>query len=242
VSERGEFKFGDTIITYSVIRSSRRRKTIEVTVDPNEGVLVAAPVDTRVERIQELVARRAGWIIRQTSIDLPRPRRRELVSGESLPYLGRQARLFVERARVRQASVTFDHWALHVVAPFVADDEERRALVQRAVTRWYRARAVERLPPRAEHWSSLAGYGPARILIRDQRERWGSCGLDGTLRFNWRIVMAPPSLIDYVIVHELAHLRVRTHSPAFWAEVSRLIPDYLIRRARLKEIGSTLTL
>jgi predicted metal-dependent hydrolase len=80
------------------------------------------------------------------------------------------------------------------------------------------------------------------VLIRAQRQRWGSCGPDGTLRFNWRILMAPPTLIDYVVVHELAHLRYKHHDSAFWAEVSRLLPDYQLRRARLKEVGPRLSL
>lgn len=107
--------------------------------------------------------------------------------------------------------------------------------------RWYKARASERLLVRTEYWAQRAGYAPTAVLVRDQRQRWGSCSPDGTLRFNWRIVMAAPALIDYVVVHELAHLRQRTHSAAFWIEVARLIPDYLLRRSRLKEVGPTLT-
>jgi len=108
--------------------------------------------------------------------------------------------------------------------------------------KWYRERAVERLGERTEHWAKVAGRKPTGVLIRDQRQRWGSCSPDGTLRFNWRIVMAAPTLIDYVVVHELAHMQVRTHSPAFWAEVGRLMPDYGIRRALLKEQGPRLRL
>ncbi|HVC34484.1 MAG TPA: SprT family zinc-dependent metalloprotease [Chloroflexota bacterium] len=242
MTERDQIQFGDTVIAYSVVRGRRRRKTVEITLDPKDGVIVAAPLETTAERIRDVVNRRAGWIVRQASSQVLQPRPRQFVSGESLPYLGRQARLFVEHAPVARVGVTFDHWSFHVVAPATLTDEERRAATEKALVRWYRARAAERLPERARYWAQRAGYAPTAVLIRDQRQRWASCSPDGTVRFNWRIVMAPPSLIDYVIVHELAHLRVRTHSVAFWAEVARLVPDYRIRRARLKEVGPTLAM
>ena len=242
MSERGEVTFGNTTITFTVIRSRRRKKTVEVTLDPRDGVLVSAPWDTPPERITAVVAKRAGWIVRQASSEVLHPRRKEFVSGESLPYLGRLARLFVEHAHVRSVSVAFDHWSFRVVAPSDLADEQRRARIEDALVRWYKEHASERLSARTEYWARRAGYAPTAVLVRDQRQRWGSCSPDGKLRFNWRIVMAPPALIDYVVVHELAHLRERTHSAAFWAEVARLMPDYRPRRSRLKEVGPTLTL
>ncbi len=83
---------------------------------------------------------------------------------------------------------------------------------------------------------------PPRVLIRDQRLRWGSCAPDGTLRFNWRVVMLKPSLIEYVVVHELAHLTHPNHSPSFWGLVTEVMPDAQERRARLREEGRTLPL
>lgn len=108
---------------------------------------------------------------------------------------------------------------------------------------WYRGRAGERLPACVARWQPRLGRGPApRVLIRDQRQRWGSCAPDGTLRFNWRAVMLEPSLIDYIVVHELAHLTVRNHSPEFWRIVSSAMPDAQHRRRRLREAGRSLPL
>jgi len=240
--ERGAVKFGTTTIEYTVTRSRRRKKTIEITLDHGAGVLVAVPMDTSAEQIQQVVLKRARWIVRQASEGVLRPRRKEFVSGESLPYLGRQVRLFVEHADTRRTTVEFEHWSFRITVPAHLDGEERRAAIESAVVRWYRARAAERLGQRTERWTKLAGWAPSAVLVRDQRQRWGSCSPDGTLRFNWRIIMAPPALIDYVVVHELVHLRVRTHSAAFWTEVARLMPDYPIRRATLRELGPSLTL
>ena len=123
------------------------------------------------------------------------------------------------------------------------DGGERRERIRRAVVAWYRGRAEERLPACVARWQPRLGRGSVpRVLIRDQRQRWGSCAPDGTLRFNWRAVMLEPSLIDYIVVHELAHLSVRSHSPEFWQIVTAAMPDAQHRRRRLREAGRSLPL
>ncbi len=98
-----------------------------------------------------------------------------------------------------------------------------------------------KLPARVDRIAGLLGVRPKEILIRDQRKRWASCAPDGTLRFNWRLIMAPPAMVDYVIAHELAHRRVRSHTPEYWAIVAQAVPDYRRRRDRLRDLGSALT-
>ena len=115
--------------------------------------------------------------------------------------------------------------------------------IRRAVVGWYRDRAAERLPGVVERWWPRLGRSEkSRILIRDQRQRWGSCAPDGTLRFNWRAMMLKPALIEYVVVHELAHLTHRNHSTDFWDLLSTAMPDAQQRRLRLREEGRTLPL
>lgn len=242
MNERGSVRLCDTTIDYEVRRSQRRKKTVEITLDSDGGVRVAAPAGLSSEEIHGIVRRRAPWILRTASTERLQTTPRRFVNGETLPYLGRSVRLIVERCDAGRASVTFDHWSFLARVPGFLSGEERVSVIRKALIAWYRARAAERLPKRVERWSSLLGRSPSQVLIRDQRRRWGSCGPDGTLRFNWRIVMAEPALIDYVIVHELAHLAVNNHSPRFWAEVARALPDYKLRRKRLKEVGSDLTL
>ena len=112
--------------------------------------------------------------------------------------------------------------------------------VRAAFEAWYRERTALKLPPRVERIASLLGVRPKAILVRDQRSRWASCAADGTLRFNWRAVMAPPAVLDYLVAHELAHLRVRGHTPEYWAVVAQAAPDYRLRRERLREVGPLL--
>ena len=240
--EQGAVQFGSTRIDYSIIRSKRRKKTIQITLDANEGVLVSAPLRAAPQMVEDVVRRRAGWIVRKSSESVLRARPKQFVSGESLPYLGRQVRLFVEHDSIPRVAVRFDHWSFQVSVPAHLNGDDRRPAIVKAVAAWYRRRAQARLEARVERWSGIIGCPTPRVLTRDQRQRWGSCGPDGTLRFNWRIVMAEPALIDYVVVHELLHLRVRNHSQDFWSAVASVMPDFNARRKRLRETGAGLAL
>jgi hypothetical protein len=242
MTELGQVRFGTTTIDYRVVRSRRRKKTIEISIDHGEGVLVAAPWATPPGAIRDVVLRRAGWIVQRASQQLLEPAQRGFVSGESLLYLGREVRLIVVAAEAMHVSIRFDHWQFRVSVSAHLDGEERRFAIERAFQRWYRRRAGERLREAVGLWSPLLGATPSKVLVRDQRKRWGSCSPDGSLRFNWRIVMAAPAIIEYVAVHELAHLLHRNHSTAYWAEVERLMPDFKNRRAELKKVGPRLHL
>lgn len=116
-------------------------------------------------------------------------------------------------------------------------DTQRAALTQR-----YIAAAREYFPKRAAHFQQFTGGTYSRIIIRDQKTRWGSCSARGTLSFNWRLMLAPPAILDYVVVHELCHLSHMDHSPAFWQAVAAVCPDYQASRKWLKEHGQELVL
>jgi len=242
VTERGHVRYGNSAIEYEVVRSSRRKKTVELTIDGQAGVLVAAPVEVPLDRIEAMVRRRAPWVLRKTSPAMLQAHPRQFVSGESVLYLGRRVRLTVEDAAVRRPHIRFRHWSFEVLAPRGLNREERREAIRRAFVRWYKARALDRLSARVKRWVVVLGQCPAEVLIRDQRQRWASSSPDRTLRFNWRVVMAEPAIVDYVVVHELVHLVVKNHSAAFWTHVAAVIPDYVARRRRLREIGPFLSL
>ena len=203
------------------MRSPRRHKTIEITVDEPGLATVAAPAGTPPGDLEAAVRRRAAWIIRhdgEAAAALP-PRR--FVSGESLPYLGRSVLMTVHPTESDEVAIRFHHWQFDVDVPRSLEGDERHAKVRAAFESWYRARAALKLPPRVARIDSLLGARPKAVLIRSQRKRWASCAPDGTLRFNWRAIMAPPALLDYVVAHELAHLRVRGHTPEYWPSSPR---------------------
>ena len=126
---------------------------------------------------------------------------------------------------------------LHVPAPVGA---QQAAHVRAALVAWLRRHAAERLPERVEAWRAKAGVPAPRVVVADQRKRWGSCDHRGTIRLNWRIVQAPMRLVDYVVVHELVHLRHRGHGRDYWQAVGRVMPDYERRRDELRKCGFAL--
>lgn len=242
MTERDSIRFGDTTIDYRIRRSERRKKTVQITVD-GSGVEVASPATTSSDELRGIVRKRAAWIVTHSTGQTLEAASKRFVSGETLPYLGRNVRMVVESKAVRSATVRFDHWTFRIAVPEDLNGDERSDRIRRAVVAWYRARAADRLPATVERWWPQLGGGESpSVLIRDQRQRWGSCAPDGTLRFNWRAMMLPPALIEYIVVHELAHLTHKNHSRDFWTLVAKAMPDAQHRRQRLREAGRALPL
>jgi predicted metal-dependent hydrolase len=228
-------RFGTSEIAYR-IRRSQRQKTAAIAVDPRNGVVVAAPKDTPMGRLDGIVRRKAAWILARLRAvgrldGAPSPR--EFVSGESCLYLGRHYRLKVVRCTANSARLAGKWLRVEAQASGTRG-------IRRAVERWYRARAEDRLPERVALLAGRVGVSVPRVLVRDQPKRWGSCDARGGLRINWRIIQAPMRLVDYVLAHELAHLRERNHTRAFWSLIGKAIPDYDRRRDELKQLGPRL--
>ena len=233
--ETSAVTWGDTRLPYTIRRSARRKKTVAVTVDPAGSVLVVAPERLATGRLDAIVTRRARWIVRRIrSVERRGPplAPREFVSGESVLYLGRHYRLKVHADGDGDAKLR-GGW-LHVLAPA---GPQQAGHVRAALVSWFRRHAAERLPERVAVWRAKAGVPPPRIIIADQQKRWGSCDHNGTIRLNWRIMQAPMRLVDYVVVHELVHLRHRGHGRDYWQAVGRVMPDYERRRDDLRACG-----
>jgi predicted metal-dependent hydrolase len=227
-SERSSVRFGRTTIPDTVQRG-RRQKTVAIAVDPEQGVRVRAPRQTPILKLDEIVLRKATWIAdRQRSFeDLPPPPTpREFVSGETFLYAGKQYRLKLVPRRRDDVSLVGGRIELGI------GSDARNALVA-----WYRQRAQVRLEARVPTWADRIGVVPGKVLVREQRTRWRSADAMGNLRFNWRIVQASTRLLDYVVVHELVHLLHADHTRDFWATLGRAMPDYEVRRERLRIRG-----
>lgn len=214
-----------------VIRSARRRRTISLAVSGGR-VVVRAPLRTPIREIESLLQLKRAWIEARLAREAGAPGPRAFGPGERIPYLGRELVVCSCAAETSRATVELRGGELHVHAP-----AHRR---RDAAIGWYRARAAEAFAASVARWSPELGVTPKAVLVRDQKHRWGSCGPDGTIRLNYRLVLGEPDVVDYVVVHELAHLRHRNHGPAFWAEVSRVLPNYLALRKRLQEQGPVL--
>lgn len=239
--EHSEVQYGRTTIPF-VVRRSSRRTTVALTVEAPGNLVVTAPTGTSIDKLNGVVRNKARWIverIKRTS-DLPPPSShgREFVTGESVLYLGRQYRLKVVVGDASEA-VLRAGWLRVPVGARLERDERARA-VRHGLRGWLKEHADLYLPDRLAMVCRSHGIERPSIIVREQRKRWGSCDARGTLRINWRIIQAAPRLIDYVLVHELVHLRHPNHTREFWAEVERLMPDFERRRQALRRVGPSL--
>jgi len=242
-TEQGRLALGSTVVRYTIVRSARRKKTIEVQVNGRSDVRVAVPQDARRERIEQLLRARSRWLIPRLHSKREPASQHEFVNGETFLYLGRQARLRITDARVgEECSVRLAAGRLEVKVRPSNRSSIRKRRVRAALEEWYRTRAEEKLRDRVGYYAARLKVRPAGIAIRDQANRWGSCSKDGILRLNWRIVMAPMALVDYVVVHELCHLAGhQKHAEVFWRTLARVLPDFERRRATLRQRGSEFT-
>lgn len=242
MAERSEIQFGLTNISF-LIRRSLRRGTVALTIEHDGGLVVTAPNDVSVDKLNAVVASKALWVIqhsRQVRNLLPRPGAREFVSGETVLYLGRQLRLRVMEGREHIGARMQGGW-YEIGVESGLGVEEMRLEVRRRLIASLKGHAQEYLPVRLAEVNARMGRDTLpKLLVREQRKRWGSCDAEGTLRINWRVIQAPIRLIDYVLAHELVHLEYAHHGPAYWAALGRRMPDYEERRKRLRELGPLL--
>jgi len=235
--------YGKSQIDFSIRRSSARN-TLEVAVDPEVGVVVTCPSNLSETMIEKAVLKKAPWILRKIShigqIVL-KPPEREYVSGETYYYLGRGYRLkVIEDTSVHPYEVKLRNGRFQVRIPPISSEHPREILVPSALRWWFQKKAEKRLEERVEWYSSRIGVEPAGLVVKNQMKRWGTCSKDNIVYLNWRVIMAPLSIVDYVVVHELVHVQAKDHSNEFWNRVSRVLPDYERRKEWLRINGPTL--
>ncbi|KUG03533.1 putative metal-dependent hydrolase [hydrocarbon metagenome] len=231
------FQYEDNTILFDVDYS--RRKTIVISVETSGKVSVAAPEGISDDELLTRVKSKAGWIIKklcQIQDIQPVPLPKMFVSGESFLYLGNKYLLkIVIDNMIEKPEVGICEGIFTVITP--TPDPET---LKKSIEAWYRSQAQEYIQERITYYQTLLGVKPVRVKIKNQQKRWGSCSSLGNLNFNWRAVMAPEPVMDYLIVHELCHLVHPNHSKAFWHLVSAIIPDYKERRDWLKKNGGQL--
>lgn len=210
---------------YQLYRS--RRKSLAIQVRADGGVEVRAPLSMPLRQIEDFLQEKQEWIRqtqqRQNALSQKR-RRYRLAVGETLPLLGREYPI-----RASDRTGFQDAFLVRPGSPIAGQLEQI-----------YRALAKEFLNVLAAGWAKRAGVVPAGIGITGAASRYGSCSGKNRLNFTWKLMLAPPELVEYVVVHELCHIRQHNHSPRFWAEVEALLPDYRERRQRLGEFGAAL--
>ena len=227
----------DKDISYEVVRS--RRSTADIVVERNGKIVVRAPAKFPNERIEDIVESKRYWIYKTLAEwrDLNATRvLREYRNGEGFLYLGRAYRLRLVSKQKELVALRDGRFCM------VRDLVDRGDIdaAQSAFRDYYIRLGQQRLAQRVKYYAPKVGVKPLSVDVRELGFRWASCSSKGRLAFHWKCMMAPPKIIDYVIVHELCHMHQRDHTNAFWNEIDKVMPDYEERKEWLRKNGAGL--
>lgn len=214
------------------VRRSSQRRVLEITVERNGDLVLAAPPGAPEEQLRDFALRKRMWVYKQLARrDALRHEtpRKAFVDGEGFAYLGRSYRLRL----VPESDVAVKMVGGRFVMPKALARDGREHLI-----RWYRERARPWLAGKVQDYAARMEVLPAGVRVQDLGYRWGSCGKGDWLYFHWKTILLPAPVAEYVVVHEMAHLHEPHHTPEFWLRVERAMPDYGRRRDWLAANGT----
>ncbi len=223
-------------ITYTV--SYKRRKTIQIKIISENSLAVTAPLKIPRPEIERILFSKSSWIIQkihQYQQLVENPVNKSISHGATLLYQGFPHILIFENAEVHTPVVLLESGTIRLL-----HRAQQINLIPELLKTWYKQQAATLLAEHTAEWSRKTGLKPKHIVIKEQKTRWGSCSSLGNINFNWRIIMAPSDVMDYLIVHELCHLKVPNHSHDFWKLVAFFLPNFKDSRDWLKRNGGLL--
>lgn len=224
-------------IPFTIERSKKRRKSIAIVLKRSRGVIIQAPHRTPDAYIQEIIAKRESWIQKKWTAlqaQLHEQGADHFENGRVLPLLDRRYILEIWPLPAQKNQCECINNIL-LVRLKKQDKLPQQEQVKKLLEHWYRQQANEVLVERTRYFAEQMNVQPQGIIIKTQKNRWGSCDRHNVIRYNWKVMMAPSALLDYLVVHELAHIREKNHSPAFWAVVAAVLPNYMQLRKALRE-------
>lgn len=229
-------------IEFFVLRNPRRRR-MALHVNPRSEVEVRAPTGVSFADIDRFVLQHADWVrARVSHIQSASPAAGPLETGQELLIFGEPVRLVVCRTHERRGTVGLANGAMTISVPGSVSEDRVGQTARGLLRRWLGSEALKIVRERLPHFARRLGVSPAKVTVKDMKTRWGSCGRNGNISISYRLVMAPPAVMDYLIVHELCHLLEPNHSHDYWALVAGIMPEYRIHRAWLKEHSLELSL
>jgi predicted metal-dependent hydrolase len=220
-------KYGTTSIKYSVERKNSLKNTY-INVDKS-GVVVKTNDETTDEELEHYVIKKASWITKhlagyKSQLDI------DIVTGARLYYLGKSYYVEVIEAKVDKVIVEFIHSKFKIIIPIKCN----QATIHKALDMFYKERAIKKIMPLVRKWSNLMEVTPEHISFRKSEKRWGSCSPTNRISFNYELMKINTSLIEYVVIHELSHIKYKNHSKEFWHEVQKFLPEYKMREEHIK--------
>lgn len=231
-------KTKDGLISFSLSRSVSRR-TLSITIDEKAQVLVRAPSYSAEKEIHAFIFEKSSWITSKLKAALKvksKTETRQFDHGYRFLFLGKNFPLQIIEKDVKRASIEFNGFKWICGIPRDLSPEQRRDIVKKKMVGWYRAQAQEVLGSRIFYYSRQMGIEPVKIAVRTQKRVWGNCEYrTRTIHINWQIILAPISVVDYVVVHEMCHMIVPNHSKKFWDKVESVLPNYKKEKLWLKD-------
>ena len=226
-SELRNIQLADKLISYTLKRSSKRR-TIGLQIN-DRGLTVSMPLRASEKWLHSVLQEKAGWVIdKLENWQSKKVPVQKWENGEPILFRGEAFSLSVNPGHARTPpQLTPSELIIHVA------DCDNQTAIKRAVLQWYKREALRVFAECLEHFTPLMKVAPRELKLTSARTQWGSCTSQGVVRLNWQLVTMPLHLIDYVVVHELAHLQEMNHSPAFWRVVESVCPDYAAIRKEL---------
>ena len=221
-----------------IIRTERSKSaSIEI---EDDIVKVVVPKTLSDQRIEDLINNRTAWIRQKLKIHIEtiRPKPKEYVNGESFTYLGRNYRLKCTSGDAGE--VKLKNGYLTVPLGRGVSGSVSEASVKQSLKQWYQSRALEKLKEKTKRYATILGVTPQSVDVKEYKARWGSCSSSGDVTYNWRIIIAPHQIVDYIVAHELCHLLEHNHGPKYWKLVQSVIPNYRDHREWLKVNGEGL--
>jgi len=240
MKKNDSIKARNRTISYEIVYS-KKRKRAAILVRPDMRVEFRAPYGLSTDTIREMVRGKAQWIVRKLesfeSNRLP-DQKKQYCEDEIFLYLGREYPLKITFVNnVKKPLAFFRDSELRVEVPENTSEDQFPFMVKEAVWNFYSERAGEEVEKILNRYSGKLGISPPVYKVKHQKRRWGSCSADNILRLNFQLIMAPPTQFEYVVVHELCHVKEKNHSARFWKLVRELMPDYQEHRNSLKKDG-----
>ena len=209
------------------LKESHRIHDVRLEIRPDTGLSVVVPVRYKQDQIDQILYKKMGWILRHLPDTKPLQMplfNKEVDHGEKISYMGRKIELVITNTSGGAEPVRLEGQRIYISL------NGREKGIARILEKWYRGQAKLIFTQKASAHQSVMGINYTKVLIRGQKTRWGSCSPNGTISLNWKLLLAPEPVIDYVIIHELAHLKYMNHSRKFWELVDRYCPAWKKQR------------
>jgi len=236
--EMTEIIIGNTVIPYTV-RTSQRSKKLTINITPND-MEVVVPESTSEDKIISFVKRKRNWIYEKREELLETALKQENESlvhyrtGAKIIYRGRRVKLYIERSDIDKISIRYQN-GFYIQIPVALQDEYNDQAIESTLTDWMKERVRQDCEIFSRKYGKLLGLQPKGIRIKEQKHLWGSCGHDEILNFNWKLVNAPKQVLEYVVAHEVCHLKYRNHSDEFWGLLRSVFGEIEICRKWLEK-------